>query len=75
MRRFPPEGVATGIVCGANLRTIRHVLHMRTDPGAEAEMRLVFGKVGEIMSQECPFLFDDFSQDGEQAWVPEYRKV
>jgi thymidylate synthase (FAD) len=74
MRRFAPEGVATGLVWGANLRTIRHVLQMRTDVGAEEEMRLVFGKVGEIMAQECPVLFDDF-EAVNGAWVPQYRKV
>jgi thymidylate synthase (FAD) len=75
MRRFAPEGVATGLVWGANLRTIRHVLAMRTDPGAEEEMRLVFGKVGALMAQECPLLFDDFQVDAQGAWVPQYRKV
>jgi thymidylate synthase (FAD) len=74
MRRFAPEGVATGIVWGANLRTIRHVLQMRTDPGAEEEMRLVFNRVGMIMQKECPFLFGDFQAD-EGVWVPQYRKV
>jgi thymidylate synthase (FAD) len=74
MRRFAPEGVATGLVWGANLRTIRHVLQMRTDPGAEEEMRLVFGTVGDIIAHECPFLFDDFQAD-EGVWVPRYRKV
>lgn len=75
MRRFAPEGVATGLVWGANLRTLRHVVQMRTDPGAEEEMRFVFGRVGAIMLPECPFLFDDFEPDGEGGWVPEYRKV
>jgi thymidylate synthase (FAD) len=74
MRRFAPEGVATGLVWGANLRTLRHVLQMRTDPGAEEEMRLVFNRVGELMRRECPLLFDDFRSD-EGVWVPAYRKV
>jgi thymidylate synthase (FAD) len=74
MRRFAPEGVATGIVWGANLRTIRHMLAMRTDPGAEEEMRLVFNRVGALMRQECPLLFDDFQAE-EGVWVPAYRKV
>jgi thymidylate synthase (FAD) len=47
---------------------------MRTDPGAEEEMRLVFNRVGALMRQECPFLFDDFETvDG--TWAPRYRKV
>jgi thymidylate synthase (FAD) len=47
---------------------------MRTDPGAEEELRFVFNKIGEIMKQEAPLLFGDFVvEDG--AWTTEYRKV
>ena len=44
MRRFAPDGVATGIVWTANIRTLRHTIEARTDPGAEEEIRLVFGE-------------------------------
>jgi len=37
-----------------NLRTLRHVIEMRTDPGAEEELRLIFGQLGEIMVEEAP---------------------
>ena len=74
MRRFAPDGVATGIVWTANIRTLRHTIEARTDPGAEEEIRLVFGKIGEIMRAEAPALFADYEvQDG--AWVPKWRKV
>jgi thymidylate synthase (FAD) len=74
MRRFAPEGVATGIVWTANIRTLRHTIEARTDPGAEEEMRLVFGKIGEIMKAEAPALFGDYEvRDGQ--WVPGWRKV
>ena len=70
MRRFAPDGVATGIVWTANIRTLRHTIEARTDPGAEEEIRLVFGKIGEIMRAEAPALFADYEvQDG--AWVPQ----
>src|SRR6202042_1617434 len=52
MRRFAPDGVATGLVWTANVRTLRHTIESRTDPGAEEEIRLVFGKIGEIMRVE-----------------------
>lgn len=74
MRRFAPDGVATGIVWTANIRTLRHVIEMRTDPGAEEEIRLVFGKIGEIMRAEAPALFGDYQVDGDGAWVPGWRK-
>jgi thymidylate synthase (FAD) len=74
MRRFAPEGVATGLVWTANVRTLRHVIESRTDAGAEEEIRLLFGKVGELMTKEAPALFGDYTvRDG--AWVPGWRKV
>ena len=74
MRRFAPEGVSTAIVWTANIRTLRNTIEMRTSAGAEEEIRLVFGKVGEIIRDEVPVLFSDFSvKDGE--WTPSWRKV
>lgn len=74
MRRFAPEGLATSMVWSANVRALRHVIEARTAPGAEEEIRLVFGKVGEIMLRECPALFSDYTIDGGH-WVPGWRKV
>ena len=74
MRRLAPDGVATGLVWTANIRALRHTIEMRTDPGAEEEIRLVFGKIGEIMRAEAPALFGDY-QVTDGAWVPGWRKV
>jgi len=74
MRRFAPDGVATGLVWTANIRTLRHTIEARTDQGAEEEIRLVFGKIGELMRDEAPALFGDYTvTDG--TWVPRWRKV
>jgi len=74
MRRFAPDGVATGILWSANIRTLRHTIEARTDEGAEEEIRLVFGRIGELMRAEAPALFGDYTvQDG--AWIPRWRKV
>jgi len=74
MRRFAPDGVATGLVLSANVRALRHVIESRTDPGAEEEIRLVAGRIGELMRAEAPALFGDYTvTDG--AWVPGWRKV
>jgi thymidylate synthase (FAD) len=74
MRRFAPDGVATGLVWSANVRALRHTIEARTDPGAEEEIRLVFGKIGELMRAEAPALFGDYEvRDG--AWIPGWRKV
>jgi thymidylate synthase (FAD) len=74
MRRFAPEGVATTLVWTANIRSLRHVIEARTAPGAEEEIRLLFGKVAELMQKEAPALFGDFVTD-DGAWVPQWRKV
>lgn len=74
MRRFAPEGLGTGIVLTANLRSLRHIVEMRTAPGAEEEIRLVFGRIGEIMRAEAPAIFADYTvEDG--AWIPGTRKA
>lgn len=74
MRRLAPIGLATRMGWSANIRTLRHVIEMRTAQGAEQEIRLVFDKVGRIMQQVAPALFDDYTvQDG--VWIPGSRKV
>lgn len=74
MRRLAPEGLSTVIFWTANVRTLRHVIQMRTHASAEEELRTVFNRVGEIMVEEAPLLFGDFVvEDG--AWTTEYRKV
>jgi thymidylate synthase (FAD) len=78
MRRVAPIGLATTIGWSANPRTIRWVLEMRTDPSAEEEIRLVFGKLGKIVLERYPNLFSDFevTEDGEHpVYQPKNRKA
>ena len=78
MRRIAPIGLATTIGWSANPRTIRWVLEMRTHPSAEEEIRLVFGKVGEIVIKRYPNLFGDFTvavEDGLPWYQPKNSKV
>jgi thymidylate synthase (FAD) len=75
LRRLAPTGLSTDILWTANVRTLRHVVEMRTDPGAEEELRSVFNLVAEIMKAEAPSLFQDFERDEDGSWVPEWRKV
>ena len=60
MRRIAPIGVATSIGWSGNIRAVRHVLEARTDPSSEEEIRVVFGKVGEIVTERFPVLFGDY---------------
>ncbi len=75
LRRLAPIGLSTDIVMTMNLRTLRHVVEMRTAPGAEEELRLIFGRIGEIMKQEASGVFQDFERRPNGAWVPEFSKV
>jgi thymidylate synthase (FAD) len=75
LRRLAPIGLSTDIVWTANVRTLRHVIEMRTAPGAEEELRLVFGVVAELMCAEAPGLFQDFIRREDGSWVPEFHKV
>jgi len=75
LRRLAPIGLSTDILWTANVRTLRHVIEMRTAPGAEEELRLVFDRVAQIMCDEAPNLFQDFQRLDDGSWVPEHRKV
>src|SRR5437763_5649557 len=75
LRRLAPIGLSTDIVWTANVRTLRHVIEMRTAPGAEEELRRVFDQLARTMCEEAPGLFQDFVQAEEGAWIPEHRKV
>jgi thymidylate synthase (FAD) len=75
LRRLAPIGLSTDIIWTANVRTLRHVVEMRTDPGAEEELRLIFDQVARLMRAEAPGLFQDFERHEDGSWVPEHRKV
>jgi thymidylate synthase (FAD) len=75
LRRLAPEGLSTMIIWTANVRTLRHTIQARTDPGAEEEIRYVFDKIGRIMLQEAPLLFGDFTVGEDGAWRTKYKKV
>ncbi len=75
LRRLAPIGLSTDIVWTANVRTLRHVIEMRTAEGAEEELRLVFDAIAQTMKREAPGLFQDFDRTDDGSWVPEHRKV
>jgi thymidylate synthase (FAD) len=75
LRRLAPIGLSTDIIWTANVRTLRHVIEMRTSTGAEEELRLVFDQIARTMLAEAPNLFQDFARQDDGSWVPEHRKV
>ena len=75
LRRLAPIGLSTDIIWSANLRTLRHVIEMRTADGAEEELRTVFDEIAQTMVREAPNLFQDFERDERGCWRPRYPKV
>ena len=78
IRRIAPEGMATDIGWSCNVRTLRHLLEMRTHRSSEEEIRLVFGKIGYKIKEHLPNLFDDFKIeiiDGLPEFTTEYSKI
>lgn len=78
MRRIAPLGLSTTIGWTANMRALRHVIEMRTEPVAEEEIRLVFSQVAQICQERYPNLFADYEVeivDGLPWYKPANRKV
>ncbi len=75
LRRVAPIGLSTDILWSANVRTLRHVIELRTAPAAEEELRLVFDTIARIVRDQAPLLMQDFTRRDDGSWVPEHRKV
>lgn len=80
LRRIAPLGLSTGMIWTGNIRTLRHVIYMRTNEHAEEEIRRIFHMVASIMKDRLPLLFQDFVEtpvEGSNipAWIPTYPKV
>ncbi|MCG8917117.1 FAD-dependent thymidylate synthase [Actinokineospora sp. PR83] len=74
-RRYAPDGLSTTIGWTANVRALRHIIAIRTDSAAEAEIRVVFDQVATLMKAELPALFGDFDRDQSGSWKPQFHKV
>lgn len=78
IRRVAPIGLATTIGWSANVRALRWIIELRTDPSAEEEIRLVFGQVGRMMKENFPNLFQDMEEtieDGLSCFKTVNKKV
>jgi thymidylate synthase (FAD) len=75
LRRLAPIGLSTDIIWTANVRTLRHVIALRTAPGAEEELRLVFDMVAQLARAEAPALFQDFTRSDDGTWFAGHGRV
>lgn len=62
LRRFIPGGVNTNIIFTANHRAWRHIIAMRTAPGAEIEIREVFCDIAQRFKARYPNLYQDMER-------------
>lgn len=63
MRRILPNGQANEIGFSLNLRSLRHLIELRTSEHAEFEIRLVFGQVYNLMKDKYPTMFIDAKEE------------
>lgn len=56
IRRLAPNGQTNEIGWSANIRSLRHMIEMRTARGAEWEIRYVFNEVADLLMQRVPLL-------------------
>lgn len=78
MRRYAPIGLSTVIGFSANIRAIRWILELRTDPAAEEEMRIIAAQIGDIVIPRYQNLFSDFDvveKGGARSFVPKNSKI
>ena len=74
-----PNATETKIFVTANIRAWRHFIEMRAAPFADWEIRNLAIEVLEILQQESPLMFGDFTiedmPDGTRTATPAYSKV
>jgi thymidylate synthase (FAD) len=74
MRRYSLAGTVNNIVVTANHRAWRHMIEMRTSPGAEEEIVKVFSVIAAHLKHEYPMIYQDMTQEGTH-WKFEHSKV
>jgi thymidylate synthase ThyX len=63
LRRIAPNGQANEMGWSCNLRSLRHLLMMRTSRHAEREIRAIFNDVYKIIKGRYPLLVSDAHEE------------
>ena len=63
LRRLAPNGQSNEIGVTANLRSLRHIIMLRTSRHAEWEIRVVFEQIYNIMKSKYPLMFADAKEE------------
>lgn len=75
IRRIIGNGQATNIVVTGNHRSWRHMIAMRTSPGAEEEIRVVFGFIAQWFADRYPSIYADMREEEKGVFTFEHEKV
>ena len=59
IRRIAPNGIANEIGFSCNIRTLRHLLMLRTAPSSEWEIRYVFSEIYKLIRGHFPLFLCD----------------
>jgi thymidylate synthase (FAD) len=68
-----PNAVESQIVVTANLREWRHIVELRSEPGAQWEIRKVAIEILKILKKHTPTIFEDFQIDEGKNTVEKRR--
>lgn len=71
IRRFAPNGQTNQIGWTPNIRTLRHIINMRTSRHAEWEIRYVFAEVAQIILDKHPMALYGYTVEDVDG-LPEY---
>jgi len=75
IRRIAPNGQANEIGWSVNIRSLRHIIEMRTNKAAEWEIRLVFNQVAEIVERKFPGMLYGSEVVDTGDGLREYRRL
>jgi thymidylate synthase (FAD) len=59
IRRIAPNGQDNEMGMSLNIRSVRHVVELRTAPSAEWEIRYIYAQVYRLLNERFPLLFSD----------------
>lgn len=71
LRRICPNGQSNEMGFGLNLRSLRHLIELRTSIHAEWEIRLIFNQIYELVKDKYPAIFED----AKVEWIENANQI
>jgi len=69
LRRIAPSGLLNEIAFSANLRTLRHLIELRTSVHAEWEIRKIFNDIADILEGYDPLYLYGGTKNDNGSWT------